>query len=90
MATNLSTFWTKLGGTIATFFQFGLSGTGFKPNGTGILEHRLADDSQFAVLRAADPLAPDDVATKRYVDDQTSDLDVEPFRDSWPGVEGGF
>jgi len=50
-------------------FQMGGTTSSFPAlkNNSGILEARLADDSTYAVLRAADPVNNNDVVTKQYL-----------------------
>ena len=60
----------NLRGTLALLFSIGKqdgSNVQLKNNG-GILEIRNDDDTDFQVLRAAGPVADNDVATKFYVD----------------------
>lgn len=57
----------RLLGTVANFFRIGLNGPQLKNNG-GVLETRSADDSTYAILRAAAPSGNDDLVTKAYGD----------------------
>lgn len=57
----------KLRGTSETAFQVGLGGPQVK-NNTGVIENRNAADTAFAIVRAATPVANNDVANKQYVD----------------------
>jgi hypothetical protein len=59
--------WSKVRGTIETIFSLGLGGPQLK-NNAGVIEHRNAGDSAFAVTRAAGPVGDNDLATKLYVD----------------------
>jgi hypothetical protein len=59
--------WRKLAGVVGNLFQIGLGGPQIKNNG-GVLEHRNAGDSAFAIARGLDPVGADDLTTKRYVD----------------------
>jgi hypothetical protein len=59
---------SKLLGTIASFFQFGdTGGPGINANGAA-LETRNAANAAFAIHRGATPVAANDFATKAYVD----------------------
>jgi len=55
----------KIRGTIETIFQLGLGGPQLKGNG-GAIEARNANDSGFAIVRAADPVGPNDVVNLEY------------------------
>jgi hypothetical protein len=59
--------WTKVKGTIETFWQIGLGGPQLKAN-AGVIEARDSADAAFVKMRALDPAAASDVATKNYVD----------------------
>lgn len=59
---------SKLLGTIKTFFQIGGTGApGFNATG-GALEARNAANSAYAVMRGAAPVGDNDLTTKAYVD----------------------
>lgn len=58
---------SKLRGTIEQLFQIGLSGPQLK-NSSGAVEARNATDAAYTIVRGADPVGVDDLATKRYVD----------------------
>jgi hypothetical protein len=59
--------WAKIRGTIETIFQLGLNGPNLKNNG-GNVDVRNAGDTAYVNARGADPVIPDDLTTKRYVD----------------------
>jgi hypothetical protein len=59
--------WQKLRGTSETLLQLGLGGPQWKAN-ANVLEGRNFDDTRFVVVRGNDPATPDDLTTKRYVD----------------------
>ena len=54
-------------GIIGNIIQVGLTGFQIK-NNSGVAEIRNADDNGYAVLRAAAPVADNDVTNKKYVD----------------------
>jgi hypothetical protein len=59
---------SKLLGTLTSFFQFGgTAGPGINANGTA-LETKNAANSAFTVHRAATPVGDNDLTTKAYVD----------------------
>ena len=59
---------SKLAGTIATFFQIGgAGGPGWNANGSAI-EGKNAANSALTVVRGATPVGANDLATKAYVD----------------------
>lgn len=57
----------KLTGTFSAVFQIGRRGPQIK-NSSGVVEHRNAGDSAYAIARGADPAGADDLVTKRYGD----------------------
>ncbi len=63
----------KVRGVIGSIFQIGLGGPNLK-NVSGVVEARDAADAAFVNVRGLDPLAPQDFATKRYVDDEIGRL----------------
>jgi hypothetical protein len=59
---------SRLAGTITTFFQFGgPGGPGINQNGAA-LEVKNSTNAAFAITRGATPVAANDYATKAYVD----------------------
>ena len=59
---------SKLAGTVTSFFQIGgTAGPGINANGSA-LEARNAANSAFAVMRGGTPVADNDLTTKAYVD----------------------
>ena len=52
---------------IGSVVEFGKGGPLAKVNG-GILEHRLNDDSNFSIVRAASPIGDDDLVTKKFLE----------------------
>lgn len=60
-------FISDIAGTFSNLFQLGKSGPKLK-NSSGIVEHRNATDSAYAITRGADPAGADDLVTKRYGD----------------------
>lgn len=79
-------FWTKIRGTVETYWQIGLGGPLWKAN-TGIVEARNAGDSAYAIVRGAEPSDTSDLATKNYVDSKPSVLPDET--DSQTAITGG-
>lgn len=67
---------------MADVFEFGLNGIGTNvklgkggprvKNNAGVVEARNTADNAFAVVRAADPVALDDVVTKRYLETRSN------------------
>ena len=67
---------------MADVFEFGLNGIGTNvklgkggprvKNNAGVVEARNAADNAFAIVRAADPVALDDVVTKRYLETRSN------------------
>lgn len=66
-----SALYTKLLGTSELSFEIGLTGPKVV-NNSGALEAKNAAASGFVVVRGADPVTLDDLATKRYVDSSKS------------------
>lgn len=62
--------WSKIIGTIETKFQIGLGGPQLKAN-AGSIDARDSADAAYVKIRALDPAAAQDVATKNYVDTGT-------------------
>jgi len=60
-------WYEKLRGTIETIFQIGFGGPNLK-NSSGVIEARNSDDSDYAVVRGATPVASNDLVTKAYAD----------------------
>lgn len=59
--------WSKIKGTIESFWQIGLGGPQLK-NNAGVLEARNSGDSGFVNFRVASPLGDNDAVTKQYAD----------------------
>jgi len=79
-------FWTKIRGTVETYWQLGLGGPLWKAS-TGVLEARNAGDSAYAIVRGAEPSGTADLATKNYVDTKPGVLPDET--DSQVAITGG-
>jgi hypothetical protein len=60
-------FYEKLRGTIETIFQIGLGGPQLKDN-AGNIDARDPADAAYVNVRGLDPLIPQDLTTKFYVD----------------------
>lgn len=74
--------WAKIRGTIETLFQVGLGGPQLKNNG-GALESRNATDSAFAIARALDPAAANDLVTLGFLQNRTA------IASTWTAVAAG-
>lgn len=68
--------WKKVIGTQESSFQIGLAGPKIKRS-TDALEGRNADDSGYAVVRGALPVADNDLVTKYYADSLTKPIIVK-------------
>lgn len=73
----------KLRGTSEVLFRFANSGPQLRAVFVGVgavyLEARNAIDSAYTNVRGADPVIPDDLATKRYVDSVSGGTSGEKF-----------
>jgi hypothetical protein len=58
-------FYEKLRGTFETLFQIGKGGPNLK-NNSGVVEARNNADAAFAIMRALDPVAANDLVTLGY------------------------
>jgi len=59
-------FFSRIAGAVATFFQFGgPSGPGINDN-AGVLEAKDSTNAVFAIMRGADPVNPNDFVTLEY------------------------
>ena len=79
-------FWTKIRGTVETYWQIGLGGPQWKST-TGVVEARNAGDTEYAIVRGGAPSGASDLATKTYVDGRPSVLPDET--DSQTAITGG-
>lgn len=61
----MASFWSKIRGTYETLFQIGKGGPQFKSN-AGAMEAKNATDAAFAIMRALDPVAANDLVTLGY------------------------
>jgi hypothetical protein len=59
--------WSKIVGTIESYWQIGLAGPRLKAN-SGAVDVRNAGDSAYAVIRGATPVGNNDLVTKQYAD----------------------
>ena len=60
--------WKKIRGTIEDIFQIGLNGGINLKNVGGVLEIKNEGDSALVVIRSAQPVGDNDVATKKFVE----------------------
>ena len=70
--------YSNLAGTSNSSFEIGLTGSLIHANGAA-LEVKDATNTTLAILRAADPIGPTDVATKEYVDEASRPVPVGLF-----------
>lgn len=59
--------WSKIVGTIESYFQIGLGGPRIKAN-SGAIDVRNAADNAYVIVRGAAPVGNNDLVTKQYAD----------------------
>lgn len=75
---------TGIGGN----FEIGKKGPRIKDN-AGVIEHRNQADNSFAIARGADPVGPNDLVTKKYLETQAN-VSVTAQIDGGAVVSGSF